>query len=128
MICGAQIKAGRILAMLEQQQLPHAADITETTLRKLEHAGHKPVPGTARTLQAILDALNRHGVAMTDRGVSLIPKAESAQGATTAIRHGEELPPPLRCGRRRGVGAPLEPQGHPHRDQEEPQDEHRWPP
>ena len=37
------------------------------------------------------------------------------------------LPPPWRCGRRRGVGAPLEPQGHPHRDQEEPQDEHRSP-
>jgi DNA-binding XRE family transcriptional regulator len=42
MICGAQIKAGRILAMLEQEQLAHAAGITETTLRKLEHAGHKP--------------------------------------------------------------------------------------
>ena len=49
MICGAQIKAGRVLAMLEQEQLAHAAGITETTLRTLEHAGHKPVPGTART-------------------------------------------------------------------------------
>jgi hypothetical protein len=32
------------------------------------------------------------------------------QWAAVPIRHGERLMPPWRCGRRRGVGAPLEPQ------------------
>jgi DNA-binding XRE family transcriptional regulator len=76
-IIGAQIKAARALAMLEQEQLAREAGISETTLRKLEHSGHAPVPGTARTLQAVLEALNRHGVFMTAGGVELIRKADS---------------------------------------------------
>jgi|SRR5215469_2588837 len=60
----AQLKAGRVLAMLEQEQLAREAGITGTTLRKLEQAGHGPVPGYAETLQKVLAALAAHGVNM----------------------------------------------------------------
>ena len=81
MILGGQIRAGRVLALLEQAELAAAANISETTLRALEKAGHSPVPGYAETLQKVLA---NHGVAMTSGGVMLIRRAESAQGATRA--------------------------------------------
>jgi transcriptional regulator with XRE-family HTH domain len=87
-IFGAQLKAGRILALLEQEQLAREAGITPTTLRHMERAGHAPVPGYAETLGKVLAALYRHGVSVTDRGVTLVAKSESAQASTMAAANG----------------------------------------
>jgi predicted transcriptional regulator len=70
-IFGNQLKAARGLIDISQPTLAQEAGITEQTLRKMEATGFKPVQGRTATMQAVLDALGRHGVAILPRGAIL---------------------------------------------------------
>jgi hypothetical protein len=47
---------------MEQRQLAKQAGVNPATLSRIESSGAKTVRGQGRTVQAVVDALARHGV------------------------------------------------------------------
>jgi len=77
MISGNQIRAARALIDCDQQTLATAAGIGISTLVSLERSGASPVTGLAKTLQAVLGALQARGVVVVPNGVALREVIES---------------------------------------------------
>ena len=59
---GRQIKAARILLGIEQRQLAEQAGINPATLSRMENSDDNVVRGQGRSIQAVIDALDRNGV------------------------------------------------------------------
>ena len=62
-----QLRAGRVLVGLEQQELATAAEVSIGTIRRME-AGAGPIRGQAATLRRVQRALESVGVAFTNGG------------------------------------------------------------
>ncbi len=60
-----QLRAGRVLVGLEQQELATAAGVSIGTVRRME-AGAGPIRGQAETLRRVQRALETAGVAFTN--------------------------------------------------------------
>jgi hypothetical protein len=63
-----------MLAELHQNDLARAAKLDVTTVNRMEGCGTEPVSGLSRNVQAVLDALARHGVSIDDDGVHYITR------------------------------------------------------
>ena len=71
---GRLLAAGRRVAGLKQADLAREAGIDPTTLSRMESAGADPVGGSTRNLQAVLDALRKHGVEIDEDSIRLVKK------------------------------------------------------
>lgn len=71
---GWQISAARSLIGWRQWELAKAAGLHPGVMNCLEKAGKGRVKGMIRNLEAVLDALEKHGVEITEDGVRLIRK------------------------------------------------------
>jgi transcriptional regulator with XRE-family HTH domain len=65
---GNQLRAGRILAGVEQAQLARDARIDPSTLSRMEGAGKQTVRGRIDNVESVIKALERHGVQLTEDG------------------------------------------------------------
>ena len=77
---GAQLKAARALARLEQAELAKEAGVSAFTIRTLENS-EGPLNARTRTLRALEEALARAGVEFTNGdapGVKLRKQAPTA--------------------------------------------------
>jgi transcriptional regulator with XRE-family HTH domain len=63
---GNQLKAARALAGLKGTELARLAKVDASTLSRLESARAKNVRGMAKTVDAVVQALNRKGVRIVD--------------------------------------------------------------
>jgi hypothetical protein len=68
---GREIAAARALAGFGQIELAREAKINQGTLSRVE-TSPGVVRGQGRSIQAVLDALLRHGVLITDNGVERV--------------------------------------------------------
>jgi predicted transcriptional regulator len=71
---GRQIAAARALLGLQQRELAKLAKLDVTTLNRMEGSGPGPVRGQGRSIQAVMDALEKQGVEITPDGVRLASK------------------------------------------------------
>jgi hypothetical protein len=73
-----KVPSGRLLAagrrVAGQADLVREAGIDPTTLSRMESAGADPVRGSTRNLQAVLDALRKHGVEIDEDSIRLVKK------------------------------------------------------
>jgi len=69
---GNQLKAGRVLAGLEQREVAAKAKINVTTLYRMEECGVRPVRGHAHNVEAVVNVLRKAGIEITESGVQLI--------------------------------------------------------
>jgi predicted transcriptional regulator len=72
---GRQIKAGRVLAGLEQAELARLARVDASTLSRMEGSGNDPARGHTSNLQRVVDALERKGIVLTEEG-GVIPRSK----------------------------------------------------
>jgi predicted transcriptional regulator len=70
---GRQLKAGRILAGLDQSELARLAKVHVTTIVRLEAFEAQQVRGQSGTITAVVNALAKAGVELGENG-SLIPR------------------------------------------------------
>jgi len=63
-ITGNQIRAGRILAGIDQRELARAADLPAQTISRMEASGAAPIVSRSSTITAVLAALGSHRVAL----------------------------------------------------------------
>ena len=56
---------------LQQKELAKAARLDPTTINRMEKSGDLPVRGHGPNIQCVIDALEKKGVAITDKGVEL---------------------------------------------------------
>jgi predicted transcriptional regulator len=70
---GRQLKAGRILAGLDQSELARLAKVHVTTIVRLEAFEANQVRGQSGTITAVVNALAKAGVDLGENG-SLIPR------------------------------------------------------
>jgi transcriptional regulator with XRE-family HTH domain len=70
---GNQLRAGRVLAGLEQRHLAKLAGLDITTISRMERSGDSSVRGFATNVEKVVIALERSGVEITPDGVRLIP-------------------------------------------------------
>jgi DNA-binding XRE family transcriptional regulator len=70
-ISGNQLKAGRALAGLTQDELASAAGICPQTLNHMESSGARPALGRKASQAAVLAALGAHNVMLVPYGVVL---------------------------------------------------------
>ena len=66
-----QIPAARALLGMEQRQLAELAEVSVSTVIRIEGAGWGPIPGNWRTIERVLEALEKRGVKFTELGVEL---------------------------------------------------------
>ena len=57
-----------MLAGLEQRELAAQSNLNPSTLSRMEASGDGPVRGQGRNIQAVIDALERAGVLITEDG------------------------------------------------------------
>jgi predicted transcriptional regulator len=72
---GRQLKAGRILAGLDQSKLAKLAKVHITTIIRLEGFDAHPVGGQSGTITAVVNALAKAGIDLGDNG-SVRPKGK----------------------------------------------------
>jgi transcriptional regulator with XRE-family HTH domain len=65
------LAAARVLSGLDQRQLAKAAGLNPVTIHRLEHAGAEIPTGSIHSVNAVLTALAKHGVEVTDDSVKL---------------------------------------------------------
>jgi predicted transcriptional regulator len=70
---GRQLRAGRILAGLDQSELARLAKVHVTTIVRLEAFEAQQVRGQSGTITAVVNALAKAGVDLGENG-SLIPR------------------------------------------------------
>lgn len=68
---GREIKAARILIGLDQRQLASAAKLNTSTLSRMEQSGAETARGQSRSIQALVDALAKHGAEIVEDGIRL---------------------------------------------------------
>jgi transcriptional regulator with XRE-family HTH domain len=73
---GYQLRAARSLIGWQQRDLAKAAGLHPGVMNRMEKAGKNRVRGIIKNLEAVLDALERHGVEITEDGVRLVKKSE----------------------------------------------------
>ncbi len=71
---GNQIRAARSLIGWQQQQLADAAGLHPGVMNRMEKAGKSRVKGMIKNLEAVMDALEKQGVEITEDGVRLVRK------------------------------------------------------
>jgi transcriptional regulator with XRE-family HTH domain len=71
---GRLLAAARHAAGLKQSELARDAGLDQTTLSRIEAAGAKPVKATTKNLDAVLDALRRHGVEVDEDSIRIVGK------------------------------------------------------
>jgi ribosome-binding protein aMBF1 (putative translation factor) len=71
---GYQLRAARSLIGWQQKDLAKAAGLHPGVMNRMEKAGKRRVGGIVKNLEAVLDALEKHGVEITEDGVRLINK------------------------------------------------------
>lgn len=71
---GWQLRAARSLIGWQQRQLAEAAGLHPGVMNRMEKAGKSRVKGMIKNLEAVLDALEKHGVEITEDGVRLVRK------------------------------------------------------
>lgn len=69
-----QLVAARALLGMEQRELARLAEISVSTLIRLEGAGWNAIPGNMSSIDPVLDVLEKKGVTFTERGVELPKK------------------------------------------------------
>jgi predicted transcriptional regulator len=70
----AQIIAARGLLGMEQRELAKLADISVSTLIRIESAGWGSIPGSMKSVNPVLEVLEKKGVIFTELGVELVKK------------------------------------------------------
>jgi predicted transcriptional regulator len=70
---GRQLRAGRILAGLDQSELARLAKVHVTTIVRLEAFEANQVRGQSGTITAVVNALAKAGVDLGENG-SIIPR------------------------------------------------------
>ncbi len=68
LLIGNQLKAGRMLAEIDQQELADAASVHVNTIRKMEAKGRAEITSAADVLRRVQSALERFGVEFLDEG------------------------------------------------------------
>jgi predicted transcriptional regulator len=71
---GYQLRAARSLIGWQQKELAKAAGLHPGVMNRMEKAGKRRVGGVVKNIEAVLDALEKRGVEVTDDGVRLIKK------------------------------------------------------
>ena len=71
---GDQLRAARSLIGWSQADLAKAREVDQTTIARLDKAGHGPVPRQSRKLQAIISALRKAGIEFIEAAVALTRK------------------------------------------------------
>jgi transcriptional regulator with XRE-family HTH domain len=66
LLIGNQLKAGRALAGIEQQELADAANVHVNTIRKMEAKAREEITSAADVLRRVQSALERAGVEFTN--------------------------------------------------------------
>ena len=69
-----QLVAARALLGMEQRELAKLAGVSVSTLIRLEGAGWSGIPGSMKTVNRVLEILERRGVKFTELGVELTKK------------------------------------------------------
>jgi len=70
-ITGRQLRAARALAGLDQAELAKRAQVSHSTLRRMESCDEEIVSGHATTIDKIAKALKNSGVVFIERGVQM---------------------------------------------------------
>jgi transcriptional regulator with XRE-family HTH domain len=68
---GNMVAAARHAAGLSQSELARAAGVDASTVSRMETCGKEPVGGKVKNLQAVLDALRRHGVEVDEDAIRI---------------------------------------------------------
>ena len=71
---GNHLRAARVLLGIDQRQLAKEAKINVATLSRMESSGAKTVRGQGRSIEAVVTALDRHGVEIYPDRIQLKPK------------------------------------------------------
>ena len=66
LLTGIQLRAGRVLAALEQKALAEAAGVNVNTIRRLEAFGSSPIDANTATVRKVQSALEAAGVEFTN--------------------------------------------------------------
>jgi DNA-binding transcriptional regulator YiaG len=69
---GNMVAAARHAAGLSQSQLAKAAGVDSSTVSRMETCGVDPVGGKVKNLQAVLEALRRHGVELEEDSIRIV--------------------------------------------------------
>jgi predicted transcriptional regulator len=72
---GYQLRAARSLIGWQQKELAKAAGLHPGVMNRMEKAGKSRVGGMVKNIEAVLDALEKHGVEVTEDGVRLVRRA-----------------------------------------------------
>jgi hypothetical protein len=68
LVTGNQLKAARVLAEVDQQQVADAAKINVNTIRNMEARGNQPITSSAVTVRNVQLVLEGWGVEFTNHG------------------------------------------------------------
>src|SRR6185436_9421478 len=71
MITGRQLRAARALAGLDQAELAEQAQVSHSTVLRMESCDEETVNGHATTIDGIAEALKNRGVIFIERGVQM---------------------------------------------------------
>ena len=71
---GRPVGAARSLIGWKQVKLAEEAGLHPGVMNRMEKAGKSRVRGMIKNLEAVLDALEKHGVEITEDGVRLVKK------------------------------------------------------
>jgi hypothetical protein len=68
LVTGNQLKAARVFAEVDQQQVADAAKINVNTIRNMEARGNQPITSSAVTVRNVQLVLESWGVEFTNHG------------------------------------------------------------
>lgn len=69
-----QLVAARALLGMEQRELAELAGVSVSTLIRLEAAGWGEIPGSMKSVNPVLEVLEKRGVTFSELGVALTKK------------------------------------------------------
>jgi hypothetical protein len=101
LVTGNQLKAARVFAEVDQQQVADAAKINVNTIRNMEARGNQPITSSAmivRNVQLILESwgvefINDGGPGVRMRDQSAVPGASSKRSAASKAKAAAKPPP-----------------------------------
>jgi transcriptional regulator with XRE-family HTH domain len=79
LVTGNQLKAARVFAGVDQQQVADAAEVNVNTIRNMEARGNEPITSSAVTVRAVQLVLESWGIEFTNHtgpGVRIRPDAK----------------------------------------------------
>jgi transcriptional regulator with XRE-family HTH domain len=82
LVTGNQLKAARVLAEVDQQQVADAANVNVNTIRNMEARGNEPITSSAVTVRKVQSVLEAWGVEFLDAGVPGVRRRPDAPVAS----------------------------------------------